>query len=125
MIFPFDFTLLHINIFFLLKYNLKLILMVMGVSDDAEKYDSDGDAPSSRKHHSNRNSGKEYRDSESLGSPERPVTGSGSNGTGRNTGKTPRTSTPRNIKPVDLGAAADFAKQASKSEKVIQWYFVN
>lgn len=85
-----------------------IIFLFLYCSDEGERYDSDGDVPPP-KHTGMRGGGREYRDNESLDSPERH----GGNGIKaplplRTTSKT---STPRSIKKVDLGAAASFAKE--------------
>lgn len=86
------------------------MLVINCCSDEGERFDSDGDAPSPKQ----RNSRLEYKDSESLDSPEKSVGGFKAPLPSKMavTSKQPVSSRP--IKKVDLGAALDFAKEAKE-----------
>ncbi|XP_059480017.1 telomere length regulation protein TEL2 homolog isoform X2 [Neocloeon triangulifer] len=88
-------------------------------SDEGERYDSDGDVPSPKQ--PERSSKNEYKDSESIESPEKfPSSGNGFKSAvpSKNTLTTKQPTSARTIKKVDLGAAAAFAKEAKKTSPV-------
>lgn len=79
-------------------------------SDEGERFDSDGEAPSPKQ----RNSRLEYKDSESLDSPEKSVGGFKAPLPSKTAVTTKQPVSSRPIKKVDLGAAATFAKEAKE-----------
>ncbi|XP_065347099.1 telomere length regulation protein TEL2 homolog isoform X1 [Cloeon dipterum] len=88
-------------------------------SDEGEHNDSDSDVPSPRQRE--KSSKNEYKDSESLDSPEKMShSGNGFKSPlpSKNAPTTKQPTSTRNIKKVDLGAAATFAKEAKKTSPV-------